>query len=186
MSSLDPGAVPPFVVACTVVYLALLVLGGTSDVRARRVPNWISALMLVFGVVASVGRLGFQDGSTFALAGMATGLAIWLPAYAARLIGAGDVKLFAGGAAWLGWSNALLAAVVTAIAGGALGLVWLLRRRGKESAALSMLMAISSPRLLQLQPFDRRERVPYAVAIGIGLLGTWLYTLLQLAAGGTR
>jgi prepilin peptidase CpaA len=169
----------------TVVLVVLALLASASDLRSRRVPNLISALLLIAGMVASMSRLGLADGAVFALAGAATGLALWLPAYAARLIGAGDVKLFAGGAAWLGWNGALLAAVVTAVAGGALGLVWLLRRRGKESAALSVMMALSSPRLLQLQPLDRRERVPYALAISVGLLSIWIHALVRHVAGGT-
>jgi prepilin peptidase CpaA len=165
-------------VLLTFVLVVPTLLACGTDLKSRRVPNWISALLLVTGILASIARLGASDGIVFALAGILTGLAVWLPAYAARLIGAGDVKMFAGGAAWLGWSGALLAAVITAVAGGVLGLVWLLRRRGKESAALSVMMALSSPRLLQLHPLDKRDRVPYALAVAVGLLGAWVHALL--------
>jgi prepilin peptidase CpaA len=180
-----PGATSSLAALFTLVLVVLALLACRSDLRSRRIPNWISVTMLIAGVIVSIVRLGVADGVLFGAAGMLTGLALWLPAYAARLIGAGDVKLFAGGAAWLGWQGALLAAVITAVAGGILGLVWLLRRRGKESAALSVMMALSSPRLLQLQPLDRRERVPYALAVGVGLLSTWVQALVRQIAGGT-
>jgi prepilin peptidase CpaA len=176
-------ALPPLMVASTMVFVALLIVAAASDFRSRRVPNVVSILLLVTGLGVSIGRLGVAEGSMVGMTGVLTGLALWLPAYAARLIGAGDVKMFAGGAAWLGWSGALLAAVITAVAGGVLGLVWLFRRRGKESVGLSLAMAISSPRLLQLQPFDRRERVPYALAVAVGLLGTWVYEFAKIAGG---
>jgi prepilin peptidase CpaA len=114
------------------------------------------------------------------------GLAMWLPLYAGRLIGAGDVKLFASGAAWLGWQSAILAALVAAVVGGVLGLGWLLWRQGAFRAAIAMVHALRSPRLLQLQPLDRRERVPYALAIGAGLFAAWIHLVLADAAGGVR
>jgi len=54
-----------------------------------------------------------------------------------------------------------------------LGAFWILRRQGAQAAMLAIVHALRTPRLLQMRPMDRRERVPYAVAIAVGVLISW-------------
>ena len=72
-----------------------------TDIRTRRIPN-----VLTFG--ATIAALVFH-GSTAGTSGLATsvggwmvGAALFLPVFALRGMGAGDVKLLAAVGAWLG------------------------------------------------------------------------------------
>ncbi len=161
------------VVTLWAFFATLLLAAIVYDVRERRVPNLLVVPLFLGGVLASVERLGAAGGLSFAIAGAGTGMLIWFPMYLLRLMGAGDVKLFAAGAAWLGWQGALAGSIGTALAGGLLGLAWLFFRRGGLAAVLALGQALKTPRVLQLKPLDRRERVPYAIAIASGLAVGW-------------
>lgn len=157
-----------------VPFFLVLLLAVRSDLRERRVSNRLTGVLLLAGIVASMSRFGWSAGMQHALSGAALGMAIWFPMYLFRLMGAGDVKLFAAGAAWLGWQATLVAAFATGLLGGVLGLMWLLLRQGGTAGVMALLHAVRAPQLLQLKELDRRERVPYALAIAGGLAcGFW-------------
>lgn len=137
----------------------------------------------MLGLLASVLRSGAMGGLSGAFLGAGTGLVIWLPMYALRLMGAGDVKLFVAGAAWIGWQAALIAAFATGLLGGVLGLLWVLHLHGKNALLLALAHAVRAPKLLQLKPLDKRERVPYAIAIAGGLVCGWWWLELPLLRG---
>ena len=84
-----------------VMALALAFAACIFDLRTRRIPN---ALTLGGAVGACVYALAFHGvrGLTMSLAGWAAGLAIFLPFFLLRGLGAGDVKLMACLGAWLG------------------------------------------------------------------------------------
>lgn len=155
--------------------LALMVLLGAavvSDLRARRIANSINLLVLVLGLIQAVSP-GGGLGLWHAVLGVLVALVIWFPMFALRLIGAGDAKLMAASSAWLGWQGALTASLVTGATGGLLGAFWLLRRYGFGRAAHALGLALRDPGQLRMQPFDTRERVPYAIAVTVGVLVAW-------------
>jgi prepilin peptidase CpaA len=88
------------------------------------------------------------------------GLAAWLPPYALGALGAGDVKLFAAAAAWLGPRGVLPATLYAALAGGALALAWVVR--GQMAGARP---AADGPRRRR-----RDARLPYGLAVAAGVL----------------
>src|SRR5205085_10518848 len=85
--------------------VAMLVLTAAMyDVRYRRIPNWLVAIGLVAGVLmASVFFRG--DGLRTAFLGAALAFAIYLPLFALRATGAGDLKLMVAVGAFTGPSN---------------------------------------------------------------------------------
>lgn len=164
---------PVSLLLATGVLGALLAAAAATDIRERRVPNLLNLTVLLGGVAASTLLPSSRVTPLEALTGIGIGLGVWLPMYLARLVGAGDVKLMAASGAWLGGAGILWASLWVALAGGVLGLVWIVGHRGVQSAAIALGHALRSPRLLQLQPTDRRERVPYAVAIALGVFAAW-------------
>ena len=178
MTGISVSTVNWWSVAFWAPFFVVLLMAVRSDLRERRVSNLLTGTLLGLGVVLSLVRLGVTSGLMHALGGAALGLAIWLPMYLMRLMGAGDVKLFAAGASWLGWKVSLLAAFSTGLLGGVLGLLWLLHRHGGAAALMSLAHALRAPKLLQLRPMDRRERIPYAIAIAGGLACGWWWTVL--------
>src|SRR3712207_9290397 len=84
------------------------------DVRSRRIPNWLTASLVLAGIALNVWRAGLL-GVALAAAGVALGLAVLLPVYMLRGIGAGDVKLLAGLGAVLGPQTLVSVAVYGAL-----------------------------------------------------------------------
>jgi prepilin peptidase CpaA len=103
-------------------------VGALIDVWSRRIPNWVTFGTLLGGVLINAWLHGFS-GVLMALAGAVLGLAILLPFYAMRAIGAGDVKLLAAIGALVGPSMLVSVAVYGALVGGAMSVFVLARRR---------------------------------------------------------
>lgn len=161
------------VLTFSLVLIALLGAAVVSDLRARRIANALNLLVLVLGLTQAAMFGGGAGGLWHAALGVLTALAIWFPMFALRLIGAGDAKLMAASSAWLGWQGAITASLVTGAAGGVLGAYWLLRRYGIGRAAHALGLALRDPAQLRMQPFEARERVPYAMAVAVGVLVAW-------------
>ena len=103
--------------------LVLLVAAVATDLRTRRIPNWLVLPYLAGGVTVTTAnnglkRLGESLGG-IALAAAVTGIFCWL-----RGMGMGDLKLCAAVGGWIGPAQLGTALVVTGIAGGVLALVW--------------------------------------------------------------
>src|SRR5690349_18108325 len=92
--------------------LTILVLVSISDLRSRRIPNWIVLPCLCAGILVSSwlhGRAGLlQSLSGVALAFVLCGAFYWLGG-----LGAGDVKLCAAIGAWIGPHQLFIAQVIT-------------------------------------------------------------------------
>ncbi len=105
-----------------VAAVLIAIVACAFDLRTRRIPNALN-----FG--AALGGLMFHwltggtDGATLAAGGWVVGLFLFLPFFALRGMGGGDVKLLAALGAWLGPGQVVWLAVYTGIAGGVFG-VW--------------------------------------------------------------
>ncbi len=164
-----------------IVFTTLLVGAAVGDIRHRRIPNRLVAILAVLGVVFSISEAAFIAGFLSGVAGFAVGLACWLPFYLLGWLGAGDVKLFAAAAAWLGPMRALEGAFIAALLGALLAFVWMLRSYGVRNALATLGMAVGSPGMLASGTETARSRrtLPYGVAIALGALyAAWVPGLL--------
>lgn len=166
----------PLVWATGVAFVALLAAASVTDWRSRRIPNVVVLALLVLGLVVSVALRPGLAAIGQSLGAVALGFAVWIPFYALRVMGAGDVKLFAAGAAWLTPMLVVKALVYTAFAGGALALVWLVSEFGTKFAMLRLGHLLRRPGIA----FDKslalpagRHHIPYGVAISVGLACAW-------------
>lgn len=169
--------------------MGLLLLAAVwTDVKEGRIPNQFVFSGLGLGILSNTALpegLGFASslpgglGLWSALAGAATGLAVMLPMYLLRAMGAGDVKLMAMVGAFLGPEDVLGAVLGTFLAGGvlSLGYAWkigALRRTLQNIWFIlysSMLrVVVGSPPALDDAP-ETAGKFPYAVAIAVGTLG---------------
>jgi prepilin peptidase CpaA len=106
--------------------IGLLLLAGTAsayDLHSRRIPNWLCLAGLAGGIAWNAVSPEGAAGWASAVQGAGVGFGIYLPLYAIRARGAGDVKLLAALGAVAGPSACLRLFVYTAIAGGVMGLV---------------------------------------------------------------
>ena len=157
------------------IVVASIAAGVTTaaviDIRTRRVPNWLTALIASVGILlaaSGTGRLSIGA----SLAGLAVGLLLMLPGHVFGGLGAGDVKLLAAVGALMGPWPIARAFLYTAIAGGALAAAISLWRRQLKAtlgrtASLVMSPAAAAP--LINQP-AANNRFPYAPAVAIGAL----------------
>jgi len=164
------------------VAVALAFVACLFDLRIRRIPN---ALTLGGAVGACVYALAFHgvSGLTMSLAGWAAGLAIFLPFFLLRGLGAGDVKLMACLGAWLGPGLAVWSALYAALAGGVLALIVALASGYFRPMLENVYLLLAHFRVAGVRPhpelrLDRGKgpRLPYAVPIAVGTLtALWLH-----------
>jgi prepilin peptidase CpaA len=155
----------------------VVVLGAATytDVRSRRIPNWLVFPFLGMGVLVSLFHGWHGLGQSLSGAGL--GLLLFGIFFMAGGMGAGDVKLCAAIGAWIGPSQLLIALVLTALVGGVMALGWamwggflgeLFRHTG------DLVMGSKEERSEAVLENPRRRRMPYAPAIAIGTLMSFL------------
>ena len=153
-------------------FTAILLAVSISDIRSRRIPNAAAVALAVLGVVYSVSILSFGPGLARAGLGLLLGFALWIPFYALRMLGAGDVKLFAAAGCWLAPSHVLVAALASALAGGVLSVIGLVLAHGFGLTTLRVAHGLRDPRTLATPlaiPVGKRT-LPYGLAMTVGLL----------------
>ena len=164
-------------------FTLMLAYACLSDLRTRRIPNELVLLLAVTGLAYSIGLGPFQQGLSRGVGGLLVGLFFWLPFWLLGWLGAGDVKLFACAAVWLGPWGAVEAAGVGALVGGILTVAWLGWERGVRVALEKSLVAMIHPKVLtspSVTSNDRRRLVPYGIALAIGLaVAGWFPSLLS-------
>lgn len=124
-----------------IVLAVVLAAAAVWDMRAHRIPNWLSLAGLSLGLACHA----WQDGSyglRLSLAGIGVaGLAL-LP-YAARGLGAGDVKLLGAVGALMGPSFLLWTLLGTLLAGGLLAGGWAAAKGALRAGKMPVAPAIA-------------------------------------------
>ncbi len=162
----------------TGVLLLLLATAAAIDVRSHRIPNWLVLSGAVYALVYNTVFPPLLHGTVlFPLAGLGLGLALFLPLYLLRAMGAGDVKLLAMCGAFLGPNEIWRAALVVLITGGLLGVVFVLAN-GSALRVYQNLTALfrvglfttlgGSAPSLRIPASVSAGRLPYGVAIAVG------------------
>lgn len=156
--------------------LVVLAVATFTDLRSRRIPNWLVFPFLLAGFVVS-GALHGWAGIRHSLAGMALGALLFGVLCALGGMGMGDVKLVAAIGAWIGSAQLLIALVLTAMAGGVLAICWaaaggfvgeLFRGTGQLLLGFGKRGLRPHPELVLSNPLTRK--MPYAPAIAIGTI----------------
>lgn len=165
----------------TMILFALLAIAAVTDIRTYRIPNWLTVGGIAIALVYSAVDATFPHPAFLsALGGAAIGLVVMVPAYALRVMGAGDVKLMAMTGAFLGASDILSAIVATFIVGGVAAFAFALYHRAlrkmlvnvktiTETIALSAASGTTAG--MQVQPARSIGKLPYGACIAIGSAG---------------
>jgi prepilin peptidase CpaA len=101
--------------------------GSVTDVRSRRIPNFITAPSALLGLMLHLALGGWRSMAMAAVAGLICG-AVFLVFYLAGGMGAGDVKLIAAVGCLVGISDVGYVLVLTAIAGGVMAVAFAMMR----------------------------------------------------------
>jgi prepilin peptidase CpaA len=144
-----------------------------TDLRSHRIPNNLIVLGLILAIIFQLvanGAHGLLFGSLAAL----LGLGCFMPFYALRAMGAGDVKLMAVAGLFTSPRGVLYAVVLSLLAGGvcALGyLIWRATRAYVGSVVQEGISAGTSAGTVAAfvaARLARRDRLPFALPIAVG------------------
>jgi prepilin peptidase CpaA len=146
------------IVLAATLFPLLMIAAAAGDVLTMRISNWLNLL-----IAALFPPLALAAGMPWEMIGLhaAAGAAMLVAGYglfALGLFGGGDAKLMAAASLWLGWTGLPAFIMVTALAGGILGLLVLLRAALVRKAA-----AAHSGGAAQLD-------VPYGAALAAGAI----------------
>jgi prepilin peptidase CpaA len=166
--------------AAGLLFAVLLVAAARSDIASRRIPNRLVGALVVLGLAAAMTVLREPVGLIGAVAGFGLAVALWLPFWFLRVLGAGDVKLAAAIGVWLGPAGVVEASVLAALAGGVLAAGVLARRGRLGPLAVSVALwagALAGGRLTKPLARSSTDVLPYGVALAVGaVLAGWLPT----------
>ncbi|MEX2260520.1 MAG: A24 family peptidase [Bryobacteraceae bacterium] len=127
----------------TVVVVAV---ATATDIRTRRIPNWLVVPFLVAGLVVSAAVEGWP-GVGRSLAGVGLAAAIFGASCFFGAMGMGDLKLGAAVGAWIGPDQLMTALVITGAAGGVIAVGYAIRYGLRHPGSIT---------------------IPYAPAIAVG------------------
>lgn len=145
-------------------------MAAATDLRSRRIPNWLTVPGLLIGIAANTALSGWS-GLKASLLGAAVGLALLLPFVLLRSLGAGDWKLAGALGAFTGSSllvDLLLGSVLVA---GVMAMALVIyKRRTRETIRNigHVLVSLVTFRLPgERVSLDNPEslKVPYGVAL---------------------
>lgn len=156
--------------------LAVVAVATVTDLRSRRIPNWLVLPFLAAGLAVS-GWLYGWSGLGHSIGGVALGGLLFGILALMGGMGMGDVKLCAALGAWLWPQQLILALVLTGIAGGVMALCWATAGGflGELFAGTGSLVFGIGKRGLKPDPEMNlgnplARKMPYAPAIAIGTL----------------
>lgn len=165
------------------ILFVLLIIGFYTDVRYKKLPNWLTAGAMLIGVVYHL-IVGGVDGLVFAFLGLLVGGGIFLVLYLFKVIGAGDVKLFAAMGAIIGVNIVLYIMMYSIIFAGLLAIIILLFTRTFLSKLLNafteLVQGILSRDFKKLEEYKttRATRFPFMYAVLPAVIVTYYYLLI--------
>lgn len=161
----------PATLLTSLALVLVMALAVRQDLVQHRISNVLTFGALAVGIVIH-SALGGTGGLIHAIAGGGVGLACLLPFYLCKGMGAGDVKLMAAAGAFLGPFNAFVAAFLALAFGAVLAIAVVIWRVVESRAAMAGASTVpgGAVRTSPITSQIRKERFPYAPAIGLGVL----------------
>lgn len=141
-----------------------------SDLRTRKIKRKYS---LIGTAIALILQLLFGKGIVFGLLGLVCGFVVGFLLYACGTVGAGDSKAMLAIGSFLGWKGFLNMILLSILAGGVLGLLFILSRRDGKQRIRRLWEYLKS--LVYTKQFHRYEpenrmEFPFALPMMIGFL----------------
>lgn len=155
--------------------MAFAVTAGISDLRSRRIPNWLTVPGLLVGIAANAAASGWSGVKT-SLLGAGLGLLLLLPFVLIRSLGAGDWKLAGALGAFVGPGVLVDLLMVSVFMAGIMALALVIyKRRFKETLRnigrlLTSIFAFRMPGPEVSLDNPQSLKIPYGVALALTTL----------------
>ncbi len=159
-----------------IVATFVLTVGFVDDLRSRKVHNSVVLALLSATIVISLYARGIE-GSLTGVTAFLLALVITIPLFTLRVIGGGDVKLFAVFALALEPMSTFWTLIYSVIWGAVFGLVHVSLHRQLPTLVRNTLRTVSSRHKVQAQEL---QKIPYTFAYLLG----WFTQLTFLKIGG--
>jgi prepilin peptidase CpaA len=160
--------------------VAVVVVATITDLRSRRIPNWLVLPFLVLGVLVSGMARGWSGVGQSLLGILLAAVFLGIFCYLGGM-GMGDLKLCAAIGAWIGPSQLFIALMVMGLAGGVMALGWAAAGGFLKQTLRGMGALLSGFRKRGLRPHSTlvldnplARKMPYAPAIAIGTICSFL------------
>ncbi len=161
----------------------VLIVAAVIDGAILKVPNWLTFPFIICGWVHCTLQGGVA-GLGLSLLGTVVGMMLLLVLRNVGGMGAGDVKLLAGVGAWLGSIVTLYAFAATAIVGGVMAAVMILRSGQWEKhwamahQILHEWKTVRNPQKLSAIARERKPNMyllPYGIPMAIGSIAYFAF-----------
>ncbi len=152
----------------------LLAVACYTEIRWRRIPNWLTGAGALFGLGAALIDGGLSGGLS-SLVGAAVGAGVFLPFCLMGTLGGGDMKLMGAVGAIVCWPLILPALAHTCLAGGVLALIVMVWSGHIWSTLARVGRIVFGGRGAQRQGLRNVPMVPYGLAIAAGTLFAVFY-----------
>ncbi len=170
-----------------IVLAALVLCAALFDLRIRRIPNWLCAAGFLCGFACQTVRE--------AAFGAGIALLIYVPLFALRAVGGGDVKLMAAVGSIAGPKGWIAIFLITAILGGLIALV-LIVLKGRAARTfrniglvVTELAHLRAPHRVEPEldvSSGRGIGLPHGCTIALGTLVYLVYSTFSRGAGALR
>lgn len=154
---------------------------GITDLRWRRIPNWLSYPAIPCAILLHALAGGWR-GAMQSLAGAALGLGILLPFVLIRSLGGGDWKLVGALGAFFGWEKLITVLIWTLLINGLMALIMIIWTKRIRQTARNIGRMFGAFSHLHLPGDDlsidnpQAAKVPFGIAAAIAVL---FYTAWQ-------
>jgi prepilin peptidase CpaA len=162
----------------------LVVLALICDIRTYKIKNQIVFPFVILGIITNAVSGGL-NGIGFSLVGLFTPILVLILLFMLRMLGAGDVKLFAAIGAIMGAEFALYTIAYSFLAGGVIALFVLIFNKNGSKRLLYLLNYIRNCvltfSLLPYGDFNKNNKgthFRFAYAIACGTLVQVIWTIL--------
>lgn len=142
-----------------IILIIVSCIAGVIDIRSRRIPNWLTVAGAILGFGARYYLEGLA-GVLTAAEGFGLALAVYLPLWLLRGMGAGDVKLMAALGAVAGpgaWFLIFLASSII----GAIVALFLASRYGRLRSTLANTLTVATELLKFRPPWHAKPEVDH-------------------------
>ncbi|EKN62547.1 peptidase A24A prepilin type IV [Neobacillus bataviensis LMG 21833] len=162
-----------------VILVIVLFICLFTDIRSRKILNIVTLPAIVFGLFFYLSTTGFE-GFLFSGKGFLVGLGLLIIPYILGGMGAGDVKLMAAIGALMGTGFVFYAFIYTALFGGVIGLLLIIKQRGivnlMKSSIFTLVFFRSNLGSIIIEK-DKQSSIsfPYGIAIVLGTFCTLIW-----------
>lgn len=162
-----------------IILLLVLLICLITDIKSRKILNIVTLPTIVFGLLYGVFTTGIE-GVLFSGKGFLVGLFLLLIPFLLGGMGAGDVKLMAAIGALMGTSFVIYSFMYTAIIGGIIGLILIVKSKGFINTIKSFFFNVfflrsSLGSTLITKNNKSSISFPYGIAIVFGTLSTLIW-----------